>query len=74
MQTAVIVFPASNCDRDAAVARGRPPRHPPPKVWPRANTQPAPVRCGVVPGGFSYGDYLRSGAMAANSPIVRDLK
>jgi phosphoribosylformylglycinamidine synthase I len=71
-QTAVIVFPGSNCDRDVAVslegALGTRPR----MVWHGDSELPA-VDLIVVPGGFSYGDYLRSGAMAANSPIMREV-
>lgn len=74
MQTAVIVFPASNCDRDAATAletlTGKAPR----MVWHKDSAIPDDVKFVVVPGGFSYGDYLRSGAIAANSPIMQDLK
>lgn len=74
MTTAVIVFPASNCDRDAATAleaaTGKAPR----MIWHKETTIPDDVRFVVVPGGFSYGDYLRSGAIAANSPIIQDLK
>jgi phosphoribosylformylglycinamidine synthase subunit PurQ / glutaminase len=71
MRTAVIVFPGSNCDRDAITvleATGCKPE----KVWHADSTLP---HCDlvVVPGGFSYGDYLRSGAMAAHSPIMRDV-
>lgn len=73
MQTAVIVFPASNCDRDAAVAletlTGKAPR----MVWHKDTSIPDDVRFVVVPGGFSYGDYLRSGAIAAQSPVIQDL-
>lgn len=74
MTTAVIVFPASNCDRDAATAleaaTGKAPR----MIWHKETAIPDDVRFVVVPGGFSYGDYLRSGAIAANSPIIQDLK
>jgi len=72
MSAAVIVFPGSNCDRDVAVsleaAMGRAPL----MVWHGDSTLPD-VDMIVVPGGFSYGDYLRSGAMAANSPIMREV-
>ena len=72
MKASVIVFPGSNCDRDAAVA-----------LEAATGTQPAMVWHGdaelpnsdliVLPGGFSYGDYLRSGAMAAHSPVMREV-
>ncbi|WP_298918483.1 phosphoribosylformylglycinamidine synthase subunit PurQ [uncultured Algimonas sp.] len=74
MSTAVIVFPASNCDRDAAVALEKVTGKPPRMVWHKDTSIPDDVRFVVVPGGFSYGDYLRSGAIAANSPVIRDLK
>ena len=73
MQTAVIVFPASNCDRDAAMALEKVTGRAPHMVWHRETALPDGVDFVVIPGGFSYGDYLRSGAMAARSPIVKDL-
>ena len=72
MRTAVIVFPASNCDRDAAVALEKITGRKPLMVWHEDTSLPS-VDFVVVPGGFSYGDYLRSGAIAARSPIVQDL-
>jgi len=74
MQTAVIVFPASNCDRDAAVALEKVTGRKPKMIWHRDTEIPSDVKFVVMPGGFSYGDYLRSGAIAARSPIVADLK
>ena len=71
MKTAVIVFPGSNCDRDLAVALRRVTGNDAAKVWPGESEQPAGLDLIGVPGGFSYGDYLRSGAMAARSPIMR---
>ena len=70
MPAAVIVFPGSNCDRDVAVALEAATGRPPAMVWHQESSLP---QCDliVVPGGFSYGDYLRSGAMAAHSPILR---
>jgi phosphoribosylformylglycinamidine synthase len=73
VKAAVIVFPGSNCDRDVAVALEASMGKPPLMVWHRDNELPA-VDLVVVPGGFSYGDYLRCGAMAANSPIMREVK
>lgn len=70
MKTAVIVFPGSNCDRDARVALRNTFGGEPVMVWHGDGDMPA-VDMIVVPGGFSYGDYLRSGAMAAHSPIMR---
>ncbi len=72
MKSAVIVFPGSNCDRDGQTvlaATGCNPH----MVWHRDSALPA-VDLVYVPGGFSYGDYLRSGAMAAHSPIMREVK
>ncbi len=72
MKTAVIVFPGSNCDRDAQVALRNTFGGEPNMVWHGDTEMPASDMI-VVPGGFSYGDYLRAGAMAANSPIMRDV-
>lgn len=73
MKAAVIVFPASNCDRDAAVALERLTGTRPHMVWHRDSELPQ-VDLIVLPGGFSYGDYLRAGAMAAQSPVLRAVK
>lgn len=73
MKAAVIVFPGSNCDRDVAVALEASMGSKPLMVWHRDTQLPA-VDLIVVPGGFSYGDYLRCGAMAAHSPIMREVK
>lgn len=72
MTPAVIVFPASNCDRDVAVALKAATGHKPKMVWHGEGALP---ECDliVLPGGFSYGDYLRCGAMAAQSPVMRDV-
>jgi phosphoribosylformylglycinamidine synthase I len=71
MRSAVIVFPGSNCDRDLAVAIRDVTGVAPAMVWHRETELPDGVDLIGVPGGFSYGDYLRSGAMAARSPIMR---
>jgi phosphoribosylformylglycinamidine synthase I len=71
MKSAVIVFPGSNCDRDMAVALGQVTGQAPAMVWHRETELPDGLDIVAVPGGFSYGDYLRSGAMAARSPIMR---
>ncbi len=70
MKAAVIVFPGSNCDRDIKVALEAVTGKPSTMVWHGDGTLP---HCDLIalPGGFSYGDYLRSGAIAANSPIMR---
>ncbi len=70
MKSAVIVFPASNCDRDAAVALEQATGRAPAMVW-HAETGLPDTDLIVLPGGFSYGDYLRSGAMAARAPVMR---
>ena len=70
MKTAVIVFPGSNCDRDVAVALELVTGRKPAMVWHRDTELPDGVDFVALPGGFSYGDYLRSGAMAARSPIM----
>jgi phosphoribosylformylglycinamidine synthase len=72
MKSAVIVFPGSNCDRDAFTvmqAAGLAPGY----VWHAEGVLPEDVRLVVLPGGFSFGDYLRCGAMAARSPIMQDV-
>ena len=71
MKTAVIVFPGSNCDRDLASALTLVTGTAPTMVWHRDTELPAGIGLIAVPGGFSYGDYLRSGAIAARSPIMR---
>jgi len=73
MKSAVIVFPASNCDRDAAMAIEQLTGEKPHMAWHRDNALPD-VDLIVLPGGFAYGDYLRCGAMAAQSPIMREVK
>lgn len=73
MKTAVIVFPGSNCDRDAAVAIERVTGTAPAMVWHGDSSLPEGLDFIMIPGGFSYGDYLRSGAIAARSPIMVDL-
>ncbi|TVR79548.1 MAG: phosphoribosylformylglycinamidine synthase subunit PurQ [Rhodospirillales bacterium] len=72
MQTAVIVFPGSNCDRDVAVALTQATGRAPLMLWHRETEMP-PLDLIVIPGGFSYGDYLRAGAMAAHSPVIREV-
>ena len=70
MKSAVIVFPGSNCDRDLAVALEQVSGATPAMVWHRERELPDGLDLIAVPGGFSYGDYLRSGAMAARSPVM----
>jgi len=73
VRAAVIVFPGSNCDRDLAVALEQATGRKPDMVWHRETALPEGTDLVAVPGGFSYGDYLRSGAMAARSPIMQDV-
>lgn len=74
MKTAVIVFPGSNCDRDAHDALLKVTGKAPAMVWHKDGVIPDGTDLVMVPGGFSYGDYLRCGAIAGNSPIISQLK
>ncbi|OAN60212.1 phosphoribosylformylglycinamidine synthase subunit PurQ [Sphingomonas sp. TDK1] len=71
MKTAVIVFPGSNCDRDIAVALESVTGTKPHMVWHGDSDLPEGLGLIALPGGFSYGDYLRCGAIAARSPVVQ---
>lgn len=71
MKAAVITFPGSNCDRDMAVALEQVGGVAPLRVWHGDSELPDGLDLIALPGGFSYGDYLRSGAMAARSPVMR---
>ena len=70
MKAAVVVFPGSNCDRDAAAALRAATGRAPAMVWHRETELPD-VDLVVLPGGFAYGDYLRPGAIAARAPAMR---
>jgi len=70
VKSAVIVFPGSNCDRDMAEALRLVTGRAPAMVWHREASLPDGLDLIAVPGGFSYGDYLRSGAMAAQSEVM----
>ena len=72
-RAAVVTFPGSNCDRDMAVALESVSGEQPIRVWHGDSALPERLDLIALPGGFSYGDYLRSGAMAANSPIMREV-
>jgi phosphoribosylformylglycinamidine synthase len=74
MKSGVIVFPGSNCDRDLAVALEQASGQKPIMIWHRETELPEGLDLIGVPGGFSYGDYLRSGAIAARSPVMRAVK
>ena len=73
MQSAIVVFPGSNRESDAALALEQAPGRKPHIVW-HADTTLPKVDLIVLPGGFSYGDYLRTGAMAAHAPLMREIK
>ena len=72
MKSCVIVFPGSNCDRDVAIALEASSGSAPQMIW-HGETEIPKCDLIVLPGGFSYGDYLRSGAMAARAPIMRSV-
>ena len=74
MKSAVIVFPGSNCDRDMAEALKLVSGRAPEMVWHRDSELPDRLDLIAIPGGFSYGDYLRAGAMAAQSPVMKAVK
>jgi phosphoribosylformylglycinamidine synthase len=74
MSAAVIVFPGSNCDRDCKVAIERSTNERVEMVWHQETELPQGLDLIVLPGGFSYGDYLRCGAMAAQSPVMQAVK
>ncbi len=73
MRAAVVVFPGSNCDRDLAVAFSAAGAEVE-MVWHKDSELPQGIDIVGIPGGFSYGDYLRCGAIAAQSPIVKSVK
>jgi phosphoribosylformylglycinamidine synthase len=73
MKAAIVIFPGSNRERDLAMALKRATGHEPDIVWHRDTELPASDLI-LLPGGFAYGDYLRCGAMAAHSPIMREVK
>jgi phosphoribosylformylglycinamidine synthase subunit PurQ / glutaminase len=74
VKAAVVVFPGSNCDRDCATAVERSTGAKVDMVWHQDQDLPEGADLIVLPGGFSYGDYLRCGAMAAQSPIMQAVK
>lgn len=73
MRAGVIVFPGSNCDRDVALALEQSTGKPTKMIW-HQDTELPELDLIAVPGGFSYGDYLRCGAMAAHSPVMQEVK
>jgi phosphoribosylformylglycinamidine synthase len=74
VKAAVIVFPGSNCDRDCKTAIERTTGAEVAMVWHGDSSLPGGLDLIVLPGGFAYGDYLRCGAMAALSPVMRAVK
>ncbi|MGB7419202.1 MAG: phosphoribosylformylglycinamidine synthase subunit PurQ [Erythrobacter sp.] len=72
-RAAVVTFPGSNCDRDMATALEAVSGEPALRVWHGETDLPARLDLIALPGGFSYGDYLRAGAMAAQSPVMRSV-
>ncbi len=72
MKAAIVTFPGINRERDMAIALERSSGRPPRMVW-HTETDLAGLDLVVLPGGFSYGDYLRCGAMAAQSPVMAAL-
>ena len=70
MRAGVIVFPGSNCDRDGQVALEKLTGRDVPMIW-HQETELPPLDLIFLPGGFSYGDYLRCGAIAAQSPVMK---
>ncbi len=73
MKFAVVVFPGSNCDNDALYATSRNLGEQAVFLWHKEHSLPSDVDCVILPGGFSYGDYLRSGAIARFSPIMKEV-
>lgn len=73
MRFGIVVFPGSNCDKDAVFAARECAGEDAVELWHKDATVPNSVDCIILPGGFSYGDYLRSGAIAKFSPIMKDV-
>ena len=73
MKTAVVVFPGSNCDRDIATALADVTGRAPAMIWHGDSDLPDGIDLIALPGGFSYGDYLRCGAIAGQSPVMRSV-
>ncbi|MEO0912534.1 MAG: phosphoribosylformylglycinamidine synthase subunit PurQ, partial [Pseudomonadota bacterium] len=73
MKAGVIVFPGSNCDRDMAVALQAASGAPAEMIWHKETSLPPSLDLVAIPGGFSFGDFLRCGAIAARAPIMRSV-
>ena len=72
MKASIIVFPGSNCDRDIAVSIKKLTNLESTMVWHKETSMPDSDLI-IIPGGFTFGDYLRCGSIAANSPIMKDV-
>ena len=72
MKSAIIIFPGTNREREMVIALGEALGNKPYVIW-HGETSFPQVDLIVLPGGFSYGDYLRPGSMAANSPIIAEI-
>jgi phosphoribosylformylglycinamidine synthase subunit PurQ / glutaminase len=73
MKFGVVIFPGSNCDRDALHVTSQLPDSTSVPLWHKDTTLPEGIDCVILPGGFSFGDYLRCGAIARFSPIMREI-
>ncbi|HOV92731.1 MAG TPA: phosphoribosylformylglycinamidine synthase subunit PurQ [Candidatus Kapabacteria bacterium] len=73
MKFGVVVFPGSNCDSDAFWATSHNAKAESVYLWHKDSEFPSDIDCLILPGGFSYGDYLRAGAIARFSPIMREV-
>jgi phosphoribosylformylglycinamidine synthase subunit PurQ / glutaminase len=73
VRAGIVVFPGTNRERDMAIALRNASGHEPVLIWHRETTLP-PLDLVVLPGGFSHGDYLRSGAMAAHAPVMAEVR
>jgi phosphoribosylformylglycinamidine synthase len=73
MKFGIVVFPGSNCDHDAFYATQTNAKSQSEFLWHKDTSIPSDIDCVILPGGFSYGDYLRSGAIARFSPIMKDV-
>jgi len=70
MKAGIVIFPGINRERDMAIALQQSTGHEPRMIW-HKETDLGDLDLVVIPGGFSFGDYLRCGAMAARSPVMR---
>src|SRR3989338_6555008 len=74
MKAGVVTFPGSNCDDDSVYALGNSGGFKVARIWHKETADLSDLDLIVLPGGFSYGDYLRCGAVAALSPVMRGVK